>query len=190
MKKTNTIFLTTATALMLLTSATSQAALETYTQDFSYSGYAYHLVFTADNAKGPQVLTSLDSSSTVNGSNNIAIGISGAGMWDQFYNGSDNMFDPSKVDTNSRGWSTAGLALFSETVGSGYYRNLRVYAPNGNMFGDGYGHSAGRSAVTDFSSSSVTVARPAPVEPVSEPAIIALFALGLVGIGFARRRQS
>jgi hypothetical protein len=28
------------------------------------------------------------------------------------------------------------------------------------------------------------------VEPVSEPAVIALFALGLVGIGFVCRRQS
>ncbi|MFQ3236928.1 MAG: hypothetical protein ACI9C4_002503 [Paraglaciecola sp.] len=56
------------------------------------------------------------------------------------------------------------------------------------MNGDGYGASAGRSPVQGLNSSSVAVA--APPAPVSEPAIIALFGLGLVGIGFARLRQS
>ena len=52
-------------------------------------------------------------------------------------------------------------------------------------------HMSARSGTTNGDNwDKLSIASPHTVESVSEPAIIALFALGLVGIGLARRRQS
>jgi len=52
-------------------------------------------------------------------------------------------------------------------------------------------HMSARGGTTNGDNwDKLSIASPHTVESVSEPAIIALFALGLVGIGLARRRQS
>jgi hypothetical protein len=109
---------------MLLTSATSQATLLTYTQDFHSRGNNYHLVLTADDALGTQVISSLDLASTFNPTSNIAIGISGSHhYWTEFYNSAGNIFDPLKFATASGGWSIQGSALYCESLDSGAYIN-------------------------------------------------------------------
>ena len=168
MKKTNTIFLTIATALMVLASATLQAG--------SINPEAQPKVEATQaeakaKAKAVAAAKAKEKAVAVAKAKEKAVAVAKAKEKEKEKAVAAAKADAAKekVMENAKS-SSVELGCINDDCGA------HMSARGGTTNGDNW--------------DKLSIASPHTVESVSEPAIIALFALGLVGIGLARRRQS
>ena len=181
MKKTNTIFLTIATALMVLASATLQAG--------SINPEAQPKVeATQAEAKAKAVAAAKAKAKAVAAAKAEAA----KAKEKEKEKEKEKAVAVAKAKEKEKEKEKAVAAAKADAAKEKVMENAKSSSVELGCINDDCGaHMSARGGTTNGDNwDKLSIASPHTVESVSEPAIIALFALGLVGIGLARRRQS
>ena len=207
MKKTNTIFLTIATALMVLASATLQAGSinpEAQPKVEATQAEAKAKAVAAAKAKAKAVAAAKaeaakakekekekavaaakakEKAVAVAKAKEKAVAVAKA---------KEKAVAVAKAKEKEKEKEKAVAAAKADAAKEKVMENAKSSSVELGCINDDCGaHMSARGGTTNGDNwDKLSIASPHTVESVSEPAIIALFALGLVGIGLARRRQS
>jgi len=197
MKKTNTIFLTIATALMVLASATLQAGSinpEAQPKVEATQAEAKAKAVAAAKAKAKAVAAAKAEAAKAKEKEKAlaaakakekAVAVAKA-------KAKEKAVAVAKAKEKEKEKEKAVAAAKADAAKEKVMENAKSSSVELGCINDDCGaHMSARGGTTNGDNwDKLSIASPHTVESVSEPAIIALFALGLVGIGLARRRQS
>jgi membrane protein involved in colicin uptake len=206
MKKTNTIFLTIATALMVLASATLQAGsinpeaqpkVEATQAEAKAKAVAAAKAEAAKaeaaKAKAKAVAAAKAKAKAVAAAKAKAVAAAKAKEKAvAVAKAKEKAVAVAKAKEKEKEKEKAVAAAKADAAKEKVMENAKSSSVELGCINDDCGaHMSARSGTTNGDNwDKLSIASPHTVESVSEPAIIALFALGLVGIGLARRRQS
>ena len=196
MKKTNTIFLTIATALMVLASATLQAGSinpEAQPKVEATQAEAKAKAVAAAKAKAKAVAAAKAKAVAAAKAKEKAVAVAKAKEKAvAVAKAKEKAVAVAKAKEKEKEKEKAVAAAKADAAKEKVMENAKSSSVELGCINDDCGaHMSARSGTTNGDNwDKLSIASPHTVESVSEPAIIALFALGLVGIGLARRRQS
>ena len=195
MKKTNTIFLTIATALMVLASATLQAGSinpEAQPKVEATQAEAKAKAVAAAKAKAKAVAAAkAEAAKAKEKEKEKAVAAAKAKEKAvAVAKAKEKAVAVAKAKEKEK--EKAVAAAKADAAKEKVMENAKSSSVELGCINDDCGaHMSARGGTTNGDNwDKLSIASPHTVESVSEPAIIALFALGLVGIGLARRRQS